>query len=110
VDRREVGFPNQHIGKFTFSPDGSRILVTGDFRGPGIGTSVRLWRAPAVVGGDVEQVELWIHDLAGMELDARGTPRALSPQDRQNRRDRLARLGDPLLREPKPSKKKEGDQ
>jgi WD40 repeat protein len=100
----EMGFPNAAIGRamvaFTFSPDGSRILVRGDFRGTGIGTSAQLWKAPALLGGDVEQVDLYTQDLSGMELDRRGDPRALSPEEREDCRRRLAQRGAPPLREP----------
>jgi hypothetical protein len=37
-----------------------------------------LLRAPALVDGNVEHVELWIQVLTGMELDQRGGTRAHS--------------------------------
>jgi len=104
MNRKEIGFKNEQLWTLTFSPDGTRILVRGDFRGPGIGTSALLWRAPALVEGDVESVELWIQDITGLELDQRGETRSLTPKELRDRHQRLAQRGEPRVREPGRSK------
>lgn len=107
--RRLIGHPKKMprqwyseypVSRLRFSPDGKTILIRGHDRGPGTGSSIRLWRAPALVEGDVERVKLWIEVLTGMELDETGGTRTLSIEDRQDRRHRLERLGEPILQAP----------
>ena len=57
---------------------------------------IQLWRL-SPVEGSAERVTLWAQVLTGMELDADGATRALSPDEVADRKQRLDALGgDPL--------------
>ncbi len=72
-----------------FSPDGRFLLAGGGNR------SARLWDAPAPLPDDLPRLAAWVEVATGLELDERGSVRALDGDVWQGRRRRLESLGGP---------------
>jgi hypothetical protein len=64
------------------------------------GPTLRCWRAPLPVAGDVDRVVLWVEVLAGMTLDEEEMHRWLTADTWAARRRRLAELGGPPGHDP----------
>jgi eukaryotic-like serine/threonine-protein kinase len=91
---KPLGLPMLHqrtVRAVTFSP-GGKNLWTGSFE-----RTARSWEMPADVPGEVDQVNLWIQVLTGMELDSDGLFRALDAPAWNERRRELDQTGPPAL-------------
>ena len=73
-----------------YSPDGRSIVMS-----PG-----RLWRLPALVGGDLDYIKLWVETMTGMEVEDGGNIKGLEASVWQERHDRLRELGGPPKMDP----------
>jgi tetratricopeptide (TPR) repeat protein len=83
------------LSKVAFSRDG-RFLLTVDLRW------MRRWDAPAPLPDDVPRLTAWVETATGLELDERGSARALDRSAWLERRTRLEQLGGPPLADPTP--------
>jgi eukaryotic-like serine/threonine-protein kinase len=73
-----------------FSPDGRSLLVGGDQS-----LSSRLWAVPAPLPDDLPRLAAWVEVATGLELDERGSVRALDGAAWRERRRRLDSPGGP---------------
>jgi len=92
VTGKPIGPPIQHqagLGVLTFNPDGKTVLILRND-----GTLV-LWEVPAPLSGEPSRITLWVQVETGMELDEQGAARTLDDATREERRQRLAKLGGP---------------
>ncbi len=78
-----------HSGAVAFSPDGRFLLTCGSE------TVSRLWDVPAPLPDDAPRLAAWVEAATGLELDERGSVRALDRDAWQERRRRLEQLGGP---------------
>jgi eukaryotic-like serine/threonine-protein kinase len=83
------------LSKVAFSRDG-RFLLTIDLRW------MRRWDAPAPLPDDVPRLTAWAETATGLELDERGSTRALDRSAWLERRSRLEQLGGPPPADPTP--------
>jgi WD40 repeat protein/serine/threonine protein kinase len=74
-----------------FDPDGKTFLTAC------ADGAIRRWEVPAPLPGDPDRIILWSQVITGLELDANGGFRWLDPRSWQERRQRLAAVGGPLL-------------
>jgi tetratricopeptide (TPR) repeat protein len=81
--------------RVAFSRDG-RFLLMGDYR------AMRRWDAPAPLPDDVPRLTAWVEAITGLELDERGSIRALDRSAWLERRRRLEQLGGPPPADPAP--------
>jgi serine/threonine protein kinase/WD40 repeat protein len=84
---REASVPNHH--RASCLPDSESLLITGPDQ------QAQVWRMPAPLKGNPEQIRLWIETLTGMELDSGGALVDLDAQTWNERYDRLQKLGGP---------------
>jgi WD40 repeat protein len=86
---KRIGPTLGYSGAFdaVFGRDDNTVLV-------GSSDGVNLWHV-APVAGDPARVILWAEVLAGLELDVNGLPHALTFEERNQRRRKLAELGGP---------------
>jgi WD40 repeat protein len=82
--------PHPHAVRSVAIAPGGRRLATGCADG-----LVRVADVPPPVGGDAEQVRLWVEVLTGAELDAAGAVRDLDPDGLRRRQELLDRRGGP---------------
>jgi hypothetical protein len=71
-----------------YSPDGTTFLTVSNDK-------LRLWKSPVLLEGDAERLRLWVEVNTGQELDVSGAVVPLREQARQERWQRLQRLGGP---------------
>jgi tetratricopeptide (TPR) repeat protein len=91
---RQIGQTMEYAGYVpvvAFSPDG-RFLLTSWLMSWG---APRLWDAPAPLPEDAPRLTAWVEAATGLELDERGSVRALDRDAWQERRRRLGQLGGP---------------
>jgi WD40 repeat protein len=94
VTGKPIGPPMKHQPEFAvlaFNQDGKTVLV---LRSDG---KVVLWEVPAPLSGEPSRITLWVQVETGMELDEQGAVRTLDAATREERRQRLAKLGGPPL-------------
>ena len=92
---KPIGTPMRHktaVRFLAFDPGGKTLLTSG-FETTAADRTVRLWTVPAPLPGEGERLGLWAQVLTGMELDSQGTVRALEPEEWQQRRRQLEKLG-----------------
>jgi WD40 repeat protein/tetratricopeptide (TPR) repeat protein len=83
------------LATVAFSHDG-RFLLMGDCR------AMRRWDAPAPLPDDVPRLTAWVEAITGLELDERGSIRALGRSAWLERRRRLEQRGGPPPADPAP--------
>jgi hypothetical protein len=90
-----MGTPLPHGGadraRF-FCPDG-RGVASG-----GAGATVRCWKTPSPVEGDIERIACWVRVTTNLEFDAGDAIRPMDGPTSWELRRRLTELGGPPLR------------
>ncbi len=81
--------PSGRVTAVAFSPD-ARFLLAND-----VSLSSRLWDAPVPLPDDLPRLAAWVEMATGLELDERGSVRALDGDAWLGRRRRLESLGGP---------------
>jgi WD40 repeat protein len=92
VTGKPLGPPMEHQPGFlvaAFNPDGKSVLTLGH------DGKAALWEVPAPLSGEPSRINLWVQVATGMELDEQGAVRTLDAATREERRQRLAKLGGP---------------
>jgi hypothetical protein len=88
---KPIGPPLKHHGSWpraSFSPDGSKILITDN---SGI---AQVWQTPRdLLAGEYERIACWIQVITGMELDSTGGINVLDVHAWQEHRRLLQEMG-----------------
>jgi WD40 repeat protein/serine/threonine protein kinase/tetratricopeptide (TPR) repeat protein len=84
------------VNDLVFSPDGRYLFICDDT------TTARLWDAPGPLPDDVPRLLTWVEVATGLELDERGSLRAIDPDGLLEHRRRLGSLGGPPPPDPAP--------